>query len=363
MYVTLLFLIVFFVNVYGIYFNFQVRHMHPNRLVLFIFLVGLLHFLVGLLIYFHYPIAINLFLTFPLSLIFGPVVLFLFKQYVGSAIKPICYLHLIPFFIAISCFILLICNVSYKYAYADKFFIISNILSVILYLSYLIWISLRLQMIGDAAVCDLKRGKKWMIPLFMSLITLCITVLFKLEEGDLSTYQFMVLLLFLLFLFPVLQFSYKNPFLMKFAMETRCDIAKDHNPVATPKSSERMSVVLPFDLEFVYIQRVEEFIRTKGYLDIDLNREQLCEQLGIKKNNLGPFLNKFYKKNFNGFINQLRLGYAAQLLRKKEFVYTIDDLSFICGFRSRASFYRNFIAEFGCSPLQYRTELLRLTDV
>ncbi|WP_400261973.1 helix-turn-helix domain-containing protein [Sphingobacterium sp. SG20118] len=66
-------------------------------------------------------------------------------------------------------------------------------------------------------------------------------------------------------------------------------------------------------------------------------------------------LKNLTKQTLMGFINQLRLVYASRLLSQEEFVYTIDDLSFICGFNSRASFYRNFITEFGCSPHQYRT--------
>ena len=151
-----------------------------------------------------------------------------------------------------------------------------------------------------------------------------------------------------------MQFSYlKTPVLDDLSGMPSVTARKKKTTIHAFKNRE--PVVLPVEVEFLYRQKVELFILAKGYLDIDLNREQFCKQLDIKKNDLGPFLKKSYKTNFNGFINQLRLVYASRLLSQEEFVYTIDDLSFICGFNSRASFYRNFITEFGCSPHQYRT--------
>lgn len=362
MHVVLLFIVVFFVNVYGIYFNLQFKYNKSNRLVLLILLVVFLQFLTGLLIRFSYPAVINLFLAFPFSLIFGPLVFLLYHHYDNGKIPQRYYLHFIPFCLAFSVFVFLAYNAPFRYEHYDKFFRLTNIFSAIIYLSYIIWIVFRLQTMEPSLARLLKIWKRLMIPIFLVVIFVFSVALLQLEGGDLNTYQFIKLIFLLLLLFPVMQFSYlKTPALHNLQGATKVAARKNQTTILSSKNRE--PVVLPVEVEFLYRQKVELFIMGKGYLDIDLNREQFCTQLDIKKNDLGPFLKKSYKTNFNGFINQLRLVYASRLLSQEEFVYTIDDLSFICGFNSRASFYRNFITEFGCSPHQYRTSLQPLAPV
>lgn len=354
MHVVLLFIVVFFVNVYGIYYQLQFKYNKSNRLVLLILLIVFLQFLTGLLIRFSYPAFINLFLAFPFSLLFGPFIFLLYKQYINARIPQKYYLHFLPFCLAFSVFVFLAYNAPFRYEHYDKFFRFSNILSAIIYLSYIIWIVFRLEKMEASLIRLLKIWKRLMIPTFLIIIFLFSVILLQLEGGDLNSYQCIKLIFLLLLLFPVIQFSYlKTPLLDDLSAMPRITAGKKQTTIHAFKNRE--PVVLPVEVEFLYRKKVELFILAKGYLDIDLNREQFCKQLDIKKNDLGPFLKKSYKTNFNGFINQLRLVYASRLLSQEEFVYTIDDLSFICGFNSRASFYRNFITEFGCSPHQYRT--------
>ncbi|KKO89233.1 hypothetical protein AAW12_24295 [Sphingobacterium sp. Ag1] len=105
--------------------------------------------------------------------------------------------------------------------------------------------------------------------------------------------------------------------------------------------------------ELSYKRRLEWFIEDRVYLDTELNKEKFCKQIGIPMNDVSPFLKKEFGKGFNSFINQLRVNYAAQQLAASQLTSTVDDLSFVCGFNSRASFYRSFQFEFGCTPIQY----------
>lgn len=57
------------------------------------------------------------------------------------------------------------------------------------------------------------------------------------------------------------------------------------------------------------------------------------------------------------YINQVRIAYAAQLLRGDE--HTIDDIVAQCGFDNSSYFYRLFRRQFGTTPRQYRIENLR----
>lgn len=357
--IILLFIVVFFINVYGIYYNLQFKNNTLNRFVLFILLVVFLHIVIGLLIRISFPAVINLFLAFPFSLIFGPVVLLIYNQYREGKWPQNYYLHFVPFVLLVCCFMVLTYNAPWRYLYYDQFFITSNILSVIIYLSYLLWIALRLDCHQELTWLQfLNVSKKVVIFSFITLVFLFSMVIFNIEVGSFSEYQFFNLFFLFFFLSRVLHFSIlKETPAITASTESLDDVKEDQVPIKQSNTVERAPIELPKEIEDLYRQKIDVFILTKGYLDIDLNREQFCEQLGIKKNYLGPFLKKHYKKNFNGFVNQLRLHYAGKLLRQEELLYTIDDLSFVCGFNSRASFYRNFISEFGCPPHEYRAKM------
>lgn len=363
MQVPLLFLFVFFVNIYGIYFNLQLRHNKSNRLLLLIFLITFLQFLTGIFIRLCSPMDINLFLIFPFSLIFGPIVLILFTYYQRGVIKPVYYLHFLPFVASVSIFILLVYNAPFRYQYYDQFFIITSILSIVIYFFYLSWIGLRLDpTLEHVLFGPFKIWKKFMIPVFVVFIFIVAITLLNSEQGDLLTYQFVKILHLILFICPLLQFSFHSKYDLP-ACSIISRTVDEQDFMQTEKAEQVVKPILTVEVEFLYRQKIELFIASKGYLDMDLNRDQFCKQLDIKRNNLGPFLKKYCNRNFNGFINQQRLNYATRLLSREDFVYTIDDLSFICGFRSRASFYRNFISEFGCSPHEYRTTVQQFQKI
>lgn len=127
-------------------------------------------------------------------------------------------------------------------------------------------------------------------------------------------------------------------------------------PKASKKKSHMPVYPIMAEQEAVYRTKVEQFIQSLAYLVCELNKKKFSAQLDIPLPHVAPFLKHEFGRGFNGFINQLRLNYAAKQLKGEELIYTIEDLSVICGFSSRASFYRNFQSEFGCSPHQFRLE-------
>lgn len=359
LHIVLLFIVVFFVNVYGIYGHLQLENKVSNRLLLLIFLIALFQIFIGILVRFIFPNYINLFIAFPFSLIFGPAVMALLSLKNYNRLPANYYLHFVPFFIAFCCLILLNFNPRLSFLYYDSFFIICSILSAMIYLSYLLWFVIQLDSKRQLRCFGvLVISKKQIAFAFITLIFIFSFLIFKIEVGDLNEYEFLKLISLLLFLctlsqFPILNAGYKT----STSKESLDNGKKGEVELNSASAVQKTAFALPREVEYLYRQKIDFFIRTKGFLDIDLNREQFCEQLDIKKNYLGPFLKKCYKRNFNGFINQLRLHYASQLLLQQELQYTIEDLSFVCGFNSRASFYRNFIIEYGCPPYKYRAKI------
>lgn len=359
LHIIVLFIVVFFVNVYCIYGHLELENKVSNRLLLLIFLIVLFQIFIGIFIRFIFPNYINLFLAFPFSLIFGPAAMAFLNFKNSNRLPANYYLHFVPFFLAVCCLIFFNWNPRLSYLYYDSIFIICSILSAFIYLSYLLWFVKRLNNKRQFRCFGLLFiSKKHVAFALITLIIIFSFLIFKIEGGDLNVYEFLKLISLLLFFctlsqFPALKAIYKT----NTTKESLDHVKKSELELESISAVQKTAIALPVEVEYLYRQKIEFFIRSKGFLDIDLNREQFCEQLDIKKNYLGPFLKKCYKRNFNGFINQLRLHYANQLLLQEELQYTIEDLSFVCGFNSRASFYRNFISEYGCPPHKYRTKI------
>lgn len=54
------------------------------------------------------------------------------------------------------------------------------------------------------------------------------------------------------------------------------------------------------------------------------------------------------------FIRNIRLEYAAKLLRSTKF--TVSEIMFKSGFSNKSYFYREFLKQYGVSPKDYRNQ-------
>ncbi|UVO53134.1 helix-turn-helix domain-containing protein [Sphingomonas sp. SUN039] len=89
------------------------------------------------------------------------------------------------------------------------------------------------------------------------------------------------------------------------------------------------------------------------YADPELSVPRLARALGTNSAYVSRAFNEGLGHNFSGFINGLRCEEVAARLRDG----TGDDLLDValeCGFSSKASFNRAFLATYGCSPSSYR---------
>ena len=90
------------------------------------------------------------------------------------------------------------------------------------------------------------------------------------------------------------------------------------------------------------------------YTQDDITRLTLCEKMGIGTTQFTNMLSRATGKNFHQYINDLRIGYAEQLLRDAS--VTIDRIPEMVGYKpgSKSTFYRAFSARHHCTPSEYR---------
>jgi len=116
------------------------------------------------------------------------------------------------------------------------------------------------------------------------------------------------------------------------------------------------------DAEFYQKALVETIVREKLYLNNQLSLDLLADRVGINRSYLSQIINCHLGKNFNGFINDLRIEEAKRLLeRESSSRTTIIDICHQAGFNSKATFNLCFRKATGHTPSQYREKMTHLS--
>lgn len=354
MLVSILFILIVCLNAYAVYVNRDCKTKQFGRYVLFLLFLGLLRFLIGYSVSVFLPHYLYKSTAFPVSLLYGGAIYIYFNLSIGKHMQNV-VMHVVPFLVGLVGYFSIMANSSWLYLYYHEFYIIVYFLSTILFITYILIIGLGFYSGVDYSLKSfLKEGKSFIIPICLLILFVGILVIKVIKRGDMELYLAFNFLFYLLVLLSIIKFSKSTKVIDRNHIE---EVSNGYLNLGKDDFKQTLldsRFILERDLEISYQLEIEKFIASKLYLDVDLNKDIFREKVNIPQAHLTPFLKKKYGKSFNGFVNDLRLNYAAKELSRNELVYTIDDLSFVCGFRSRASFYRNFINAFGCSPHQYR---------
>ena len=91
----------------------------------------------------------------------------------------------------------------------------------------------------------------------------------------------------------------------------------------------------------------------KLFCDEDLSLGRLSDALGLTKNQLSQFLNKYHEKNFNNFVNTYRIDEAKKIFLEEPNRQIIS-IAFAVGFNSYSAFHSTFKKVTGMTPVEYR---------
>ena len=102
-----------------------------------------------------------------------------------------------------------------------------------------------------------------------------------------------------------------------------------------------------------FIERVDNWIKTDGYVQQGLTIKELSEILYTNRTYLSAYIKITYKMTFREWITSLRLEYAKNILKEHPEI-NIQKLAESSGFLSQSNFIKLFSEKEGCTPAKWK---------
>ena len=102
-----------------------------------------------------------------------------------------------------------------------------------------------------------------------------------------------------------------------------------------------------------FIEKVDNWIKTDGYVQQGLTIKELSEILHTNRTYLSAYIKTTYKMTFREWITGLRLEYAKNILKEHPEI-NIQKLAESSGFLSRSNFIKLFTEKEGCTPAKWK---------
>ncbi len=290
-----------------------------------------------------------LLINFPLDFLLGPILIFYFNSFFDThfRLKKVHLLTVLPAFICFAAFIpYYILPAEQKLAMfpletlpSGYFMIIGKVFNYTMFP----WTAVCLIVIFKSNLKYFEKSKKHIRLTLIFLITVILLAAFMSYSdtlNDLKPYKVgMTVLVFSLICFSLMTSRFADFFL------------RIRNEASAVRYAQ--SKVSSLNVDFI-ISRIDDLMEFEHlYTDPELNLRSLSARLELRPGQLSEIINSRYSKNFNSYINDLRIESAKSKIRyEKE--HSILSVAMSCGFNSKSNFNRVFSEKVGMSPSEYR---------
>lgn len=109
----------------------------------------------------------------------------------------------------------------------------------------------------------------------------------------------------------------------------------------------------------IILNKLNKFEKSEKFLKKEISLTSLASSLDTNPRYLSEIIKQYKEKNFNNYLNGLRIQYITQLLYKEPIYreYKITYLAEYCGFASREVFAIAFKKETGVTPSYFISQL------
>ncbi len=118
---------------------------------------------------------------------------------------------------------------------------------------------------------------------------------------------------------------------------------------------ENKSLTIPIDVENELLKKLKDFENTNKFTNPKMSVAMLASSLNTNVQYLSQVINKNKGKNFNAYINSLRIQYIIEELNSNKVLktYKISHIANVAGFVSHSTFSKIFKQELGILPSEY----------
>lgn len=124
-------------------------------------------------------------------------------------------------------------------------------------------------------------------------------------------------------------------------------------------TSEEKSFIVSEETELhddIYSDKLINVIKfTKDHLHEQITLHQVADIACMTEQSFCRFFKKRVKKSFSKFLSELRISHARELLIQTD--KTVNDIAYLCGFKSSSHFCHVFKGFSGESPVQYKLSM------
>ena len=107
-------------------------------------------------------------------------------------------------------------------------------------------------------------------------------------------------------------------------------------------------------MKSINFQKLDSLIRKDElYLSADLSREDLVRMAHMNNTRFAKMIKENTGTNLNGYINELRLNHAIQLLKEHP-EYTLRAIAEASGINSMPTFHNLFKSKTGMTPSEFK---------
>ncbi|WP_157969886.1 AraC family transcriptional regulator [Chryseobacterium rhizosphaerae] len=170
--------------------------------------------------------------------------------------------------------------------------------------------------------------------------------------------------LFLIIILVVLIGCITGYLLLQIRKKKKIEIRLDEILLQVKNSSlnnhqNKSSFTISNEKEAEIMEKLLELEDKKIYLKNEFNQAYAAKRLGTNTTYLSQTINKYMKKSFSEYTNELRINYILKELSENRKLrnYTTQALADLVGYKSGISFARTFKEKTGVTPFQYIEKL------
>ncbi|MCY4779451.1 AraC family transcriptional regulator [Sphingobacterium sp. UT-1RO-CII-1] len=294
----------------------------------------------------------------PFELLYGPL---FFLSYLTTKEKrlntEVFFYHGLPFIIFLTIYFVFLASPTFRVEYSVLYYRLLH-LSMVCSMAYY---GFNVLYKGVAMRFFPNSISRYTLVLFFIFVSLLVSVvtLGLLAQDNIGSDVFYLLKFLLLFITVLLSYMY---FLGRVRLLNKGGVLESNEVTIENKIANKKAVLIKKKIASKHLRQIENYMKGHPYLRADFKQEQMAMELGLPKYVLSKYFIEVHSGGFLKVINGLRIDYACKMLEDEELLYTMDELAVLCGFSSRASFYRNFSNQENCTPMEYRERLMTLVN-